>query len=127
MFKKGECVTENERKILKVDQFITELSEPNKTIAKALRELIFEASPDLVEEFKWSMPNYSYQGLVCFIQVSKQHTSLGFHRGNELAAFDSEHLLQGEAKTMRHIRIKNVEEIQPEAIKVLIQQAVALN
>lgn len=115
------------RKVSAVDHFIAELPAATKEIAVSLRELIFESSPELIEEFKWSMPNYSSNGLVCFIQVAKAHVSLGFHRGSELEAVDQAHLLQGEAKTMRHIRIKKLEEIQPQAIKYLIQQAISLN
>lgn len=115
----------DQRETARVDQYIAELSEKNQKIVITLRDLILGASPELFEEFKWSMPNYSYNGLVSYLQVAKTHVNLGFHRGNELE--DPENLLQGNAKTMRHIQIKETDEIPKEAITKLIQQAVALN
>jgi hypothetical protein len=34
--------------------------------------IILNSSPKLVEEFKWSMPNYTYNGLVCYIQTARK-------------------------------------------------------
>lgn len=110
-----------------VDQFISELPKDIKGITTTLRKIIFESSQELTEEFKWSMPNYSYTGLVCYLQPAKKHVNLGFHRGNELLEKDENKLLQGTGKTMRHIRIKKLEEIQTEAITLLIKDAMSLN
>jgi hypothetical protein len=115
------------RTIKAVDQYIIDLPENIQDIAVALREIILDSFPELIEEFKWSMPNYSYKGLVCYLQTSKNHVNLGFHKGNELLEKDPNQFLQGTGKTMRHIRITKIEDIQPEAYKSLIQEAVALN
>ncbi|ALX48302.1 DUF1801 domain-containing protein [Lentibacillus amyloliquefaciens] len=115
------------RKVEEVDQFISNLPKDIQNITVALRKIIFESSPELTEEFKWSMPNYSYNGLVCYLQTSKKHVNLGFHKGNELQEKDINKLLQGTGKTMRHIRIKKTEEIHPEAFTSLIKEAMALN
>lgn len=115
------------RKIKEVNQYISDLPGDIQEITVALRNILFESSPELIEEFKWSMPNYSYNGLVCYLQTSKKHVSLGFHKGNELQEKDTKQLLQGTGKTMRHIRIKKMEEIQPKVFTSLIEEAVALN
>lgn len=115
------------RTIKEVDQFILDLPEDIQNITSALRELILNSSTDLVEEFKWSMPNYSYKGLVCYLQTAKKHVNLGFRKGNELVEKDRNNLLQGSGKNMRHIRVTKVEEIQIAAISSLIKAAVALN
>ncbi|KKB34505.1 DUF1801 domain-containing protein [Bacillus thermotolerans] len=115
------------RKIKEVDQFISDLPEDLQNITKALRNLILNSSPKLKEEFKWSMPNYSYKGFVCYLQTAKTHVNLGFHKGNALQDKDSNHLLQGTGKTMRYIRIKQMEDIQPEVFTSLIQEAMRLN
>lgn len=96
----------NKRTIEEVEQYISELPEEIQKITSELRKIILHASPQLKEEFKWSMPNYSYQGFVCYLQPSKKHVNLGFHKGNELLEKDTNTLLQGTGKTMRHIRIK---------------------
>lgn len=110
-----------------VDEFILGLPNDIQEITVALRKIILNSSPELIEEFKWSMPNYSYNGLVCYLQTSKKHVNLGFHKGNELQSKDTNKLLQGTGKTMRHIRIKKLDEIQSEIFSSLIKEAVALN
>ncbi|MEH7388217.1 DUF1801 domain-containing protein [Bacillus sp. JJ1521] len=115
------------RTIESVDQYILVLPEDIQHITSELRKIILEASPNLVEEYKWSMPNYSYNGLVCYLQASKKHVNLGFHKGTELQEMDKNQLLQGSGKGMRHIRIKKMEEIQPDIFTEFIKTAMALN
>lgn len=120
-------MTDKIRKIEEVDQFIENLPEDVQNITVALRKIIFDSSREIMEEYKWSMPNYSYNGLVCYLQTSKKHVNLGFHKGKELQNNDNKKLLQGTGKTMRHIRMKKMEDIQPEAFTSLIKEAVRLN
>ncbi|WP_462413205.1 DUF1801 domain-containing protein [Neobacillus sp. Marseille-QA0830] len=111
----------------KVDQLIVKFPEDIRNIVVSLRKIILDSSPKLIEELKWSMPNYSSNGLVCYIQAAKNYVNLGFFRGTELQEKDTNKLLQGTAKMMRHIKIKKIDDIQPEAFASLIQEAVALN
>ena len=115
------------RTIKEVDQYIANLPEDIQEITDSLRKIILNVSPELEEEYKWSMPNYSYKGLACYLQASKKHVNLGFQKGNELEEKDIHNLLQGTGKTMRHIRIKKMEEIKPEVFTSLIQAAMELN
>lgn len=110
-----------------VDQYISELPEDIQNITEALRKIILDASPNLIEEYKWSMPNYSYNGLVCYLQASKKHVNLGFHNGVELQEKDTNQLLQGSGKGMRHIRIKKIEDIQPDVFTEFIIMAIEMN
>ena len=116
-----------DRTIEEVDQFILDLPNDIQEITESLRNIIFNSSKELIEEYKWSMPNYSYKGLVCYLQTAKKHVNLGFQKGNELEAKDHHNLLQGTGKTMRHIRIKKMEDIRPEDFTALIQAAITLN
>lgn len=86
-----------------------------------------EASPQLKEEWKWSMPNYTDHGNICYLQTAKQHVNLGFHKGNILEEMAPNNVLQGTGKTMRQIRIKQREDIQPEVITDLIKKTIILN
>ncbi|WP_019413979.1 DUF1801 domain-containing protein [Paenisporosarcina sp. TG20] len=109
----------------KVDQFIETFPENIQEITTSLRSLLFETSEHLMEDIKWGMPSYQAQsGNVCYLQPSKKHVNLGFYFGASLK--DKENLLEGTGKQMRHIRIKKLEEIQPEKFKVLIQEAIEL-
>ena len=120
-------MAEKIRTIQEVDTFIAALPDEIQTITVALRKIILDSSSQLIEEYKWSMPNYSYNGFVCYLQASKKHVNLGFHKGNELEDKDVKKLLQGTGKTMRHIKIKKLEDIQTEVFTALILEAVALN
>jgi hypothetical protein len=115
------------RKITEVNQYIEKLAEPIQEITETLREIILETSPALMEEYKWSMPNYTYKGLICYLQASKNHVNLGFQKGNLLQEKYPHLPLQGSGKTMRHIRVKKQEEIKAEEFSQLIQAAVELN
>jgi hypothetical protein len=115
------------RKIKEVDEYIEKFPENIQHVLVSLRELILNASSELEEVYKWSMPNYSYKGLVCYLQASKKHVNLGFQKGNELEEKDTSNLLQGTGKTMRHIKIVKVEDIKTEEFTSLIQVAMELN
>ena len=110
-----------------VDQFIDNLPKEVQEITIELRKIILDASPYLKEEFKWSMPNYTYNGLVCYIQPAKNYVNLGFHRGIELKNKEWGQFLQGTGKLMRHIQINSLQEIQKDVLSTLVKTAVALN
>ncbi|QCR31249.1 DUF1801 domain-containing protein [Lysinibacillus sp. SGAir0095] len=115
------------RKIVEVDQFLETLPEEIQEITVALRNIILDASQEIVEEYKWSMPNYSYNGLVCYLQTAKKHVKLGFHKGNQLQEGAGKELLEGAGKTMRYITLKKLEDLQPAVFTSLILAAMELN
>lgn len=115
------------RKLKEVDQYIESLPENTKEITETLRNIILDTSLELQEEYKWSMPNYSYHGLACYLQASKQHVNLGFQRGIELEGIDKLNLLNGTGKTMRHIRVNKLEEVNVELFTTYIRAAMELN
>ena len=126
-FWRVKWMTNKLRTIEEVDQYIMKLPEDIQAITSELRKIVFNASPELIEVYKWSMPNYSYKGLVCYLQASKKHVNFGFHKGNELEEQDTDGLLQGSGKGMRHIRVKKMEDIQLDTFTNIIQAAISLN
>ncbi|SFE17223.1 hypothetical protein SAMN05216238_109103 [Lentibacillus persicus] len=107
-----------------VDQFIINSPENIQDIIRQLRKLIFETSPNITEEMKWGKPCYIENGLVCYLQTAKQHVNLGFYFGAHLK--DKDNLLQGSGKKMRHIRVNQLNDIQPEQFSALIREAIEL-
>jgi len=74
------------------------------------------------EEIKWGQPCYSIKKLVCYIQKAKKHVTIGFQYGAHLE--DSNRLLVGEGKDMRHVKFSLTEKIDKPAIASLISKAV---
>ncbi len=96
----------------------------NKPLTQ-LRKLILACGKDIEEDIKWSRPCYSKNHLFCYLQKSKAHVTIGFHRGTQLDDPDS--LLEGQGKDMRHIKIGFDDKINSTAIKKLIENAIALD
>ncbi|MFI5300392.1 MAG: DUF1801 domain-containing protein [Polyangiales bacterium] len=98
-----------------------------KTLSR-MRELIKEADPDVVEEWKWmGTPVWSHDGIVCTGESYKKVVKLTFAKGASLK--DPARLFNSslDGNTRRAIDLHEGEEIDESAFKALIRQAVALN
>ena len=97
-----------------------------KTLAR-LRALIKEADPDVVEEWKWSVPVWSHDGIICTGEAYKSAVKMTFPKGAALK--DPSGLFNSslEGHTRRAIDFREGEKIDEKALKALIRAAVALN
>ena len=110
-----------------IDERIHELADwRGKTLAK-LRALIKQADPDVVEEWKWSVPVWSHAGLICTGESYKKAVKLTFAKGARLE--DPSGLFNSslEGNTRRAIDFHEGAKIDEKAFKALIRAAVALN
>ena len=116
-----------------IDEKIKELGDwRGKTLAK-VREIIHEADPEIVEEWKWVKPTnpgtpvWSHGGIVCTGETYKNVVKMTFPKGAVLqdpsGLFNSS--LQGNVR--RAIDIHEGDKIDEAALKNLIRAAVALN
>jgi hypothetical protein len=111
-----------------IDERIRELGDwRGKTLAK-LREIIHDADPEIVEEWKWmGTPVWSHGGLVCTGETYKNVVKMTFAKGAALndpaGLFNSS--LDGNVR--RAIDIREQDTINRAALKDLIRAAVALN
>ncbi len=93
-----------------------------------VREIIHEADPEIVEEWKWmGTPVWSHGGIVCTGETYKKVVKMTFAKGAALkdpsGLFNSS--LDGNVR--RAIDIHEGEKIDEAALKDLIRAAVALN
>jgi hypothetical protein len=97
-----------------------------KTLAR-LRALIKQADPDVVEEWKWNVPVWSHDGIICTGETYKSAVKLTFARG--AAMKDPAKLFNSslEGNTRRAIDFKEGDEIDADALQALIRAAVAVN
>lgn len=111
-----------------IDAKINELDDwRGKTLAK-VREIIHEADPEIVEEWKWmGTPVFSCGGIVCTGETYKNVVKLTFAKG--AAVEDPAGLFNSslEGNVRRAIDIREGEKINEAALKDLIRAAVALN
>jgi hypothetical protein len=96
------------------------------TLAK-LRKLIHEADPDVVEEWKWGIPVWSHNGIVCTGETYKAAVKTTFAKGASVEDPKSLFNSSLEGATRRAIDFRQGEAIDEEAFKALFRAAVALN
>ncbi|HKT45913.1 MAG TPA: DUF1801 domain-containing protein [Candidatus Acidoferrales bacterium] len=110
-----------------IDQKITELEDwRGKALAK-VREIIHEAHPEIIEEWKWGTPVFSHGGIICTAEVYKNHVKMTFAKGAALK--DPSHLFNSslEGNVRRAIDIHEGGALNDKALKELIRAAVELN
>jgi hypothetical protein len=116
-----------------IDKKIKELGDwRGKTLAK-VREIIHQADPEIVEEWKWAKatspgtPVFSHGGIVCTGETYKNVVKMTFAKGAALkdpsGLFNSS--LEGNVR--RAIDIHEGDKVDEAALKDLIRAAVALN
>ena len=119
--------TQGETPSKKIDARIKELDDwRGKTLAR-LRAVIKQADPDVVEEWKWNVPVWSHDGLICTGESYKSHVKLTFARGAALKDPSKVFNSSLEGNTRRAIDFHEGDKIDEKALKALIRAAVAHN
>src|SRR3989441_13241002 len=116
-----------------ISKRIAELGDWRGETLSRMRELIKEADPEVVEEWKWAKatspgtPVWAHDGGICTGETYKSVVKLTFFKGASLK--DPAKLFNSslEGNTRRAIDIHEGEAIDANAFKALIRAAVALN
>jgi hypothetical protein len=110
-----------------IDERIAELGDWRGKMLSKLRALIKQADPEVVEEWKWSVPVWSHDGLICTGETYKKAVKLTFAKGAALE--DPTGLFNSslEGNTRRAIDFPEGAKVDEKAFKALIRAAVALN
>jgi hypothetical protein len=101
-------------------------------LALALREIILEEAPDANESIYqvytvaiWFGFSGKMKDMFCYISTSAGHVNLGFPRGASLP--DPNSVLEGDGKTMRHIKFRSHRDVErpfvPRYIQAAMEQA----
>jgi len=111
-----------------IDKRVAELGDWRGAALSRMRELIKEAAPGVVEEWKWmGTPVWSRDGIICTGETYKSIVKLTFAKGASLKdpakLFNSS--LDGNAR--RAIDIHEGEVVDAAPFKALVRDAVALN
>ena len=110
-----------------IDAKIKELGDWRGKTLSRVRAFIKQADPEVVEEWKWNVPVWSHDGIICTGETYKSAVKLTFAKGASLkdpsGLFNSS--LEGNVR--RAIDIHEGDEIDEAAFKALIRAAAALN
>jgi hypothetical protein len=97
-------------------------------LALALRETVLEVAPDASESVYqvyrvaiWFGFSGKMKDMFCYIATNAKHVNLGFPRGTSLA--DPNRVLEGDGKTMRHIKFASLGEVERPFVRRYIQAA----
>ncbi len=110
-----------------IDQRIRDLAGWRGETLARMRALIVEADPKITEEWKWMVPVWSHDGIVCTGEAYKEVVKLTFAKGASVP--DPARLFNSslEGNTRRAIDIRQGETVDAGAFKTLVKAAVARN
>ncbi|MDR6607813.1 hypothetical protein J2X87_002884 [Pseudomonas synxantha] len=111
-----------------IDERIRELADWRGETLARIRQIIQQADPEVIEEWKWrGVPVWSHAGILCTGETYRQVVKMTFAKGASLD--DPSKLFNAslEGNTRRAIDIHEGEQINETALKALIQTAVELN
>jgi len=110
-----------------IDARIQELADWRGEMLARLRALIKQADSEVVEEWKWAIPVWSHDGIICTGETYKKVVKLTFAKGASLddpaGLFNSS--LEGRVR--RAIDFREGDKVNEKALKALIRAAVVLN
>jgi len=100
------------------------------SLALALREIVLEEAPEAMESIAKGYAvaiGFSFTGKpmkdgFCHVVTYSGHVNLGFNRGSQLP--DPARILKGTGKSIRHITIRNHDELDSPVIRRYLQAAI---
>jgi len=118
-----------------IDRRIADLADWRGETLSAVRKLIHDADPDIVEEVKWRKPSnsmqgvpvWSHDGIICTGETYKGKVKLTFARGASLRDPGKVFNASLDGNTRRAIDIHEGENVDASAFKALVRAAVDLN
>jgi hypothetical protein len=110
-----------------IDARIKELDDWRGKTLRKLRALVRKADPEVVEEWKWGIPVWSHDGILCTGETYKSVVKMTFAKGAALK--DPAHLFNSSlgGNTRRAIDFREGEKINEKALQALVRAAAKLN
>ena len=122
------ATTQGEAPSRLIDARIRELDDWRGRTLSHVRDLIRQADPDVVEEWKWrDVPVWSHDGLVCTGETYKSVVKLTFAKGASIEDPSGLFNASLDGNVRRAIDLREGDELDGDAFRTLIRAAVALN
>ena len=100
-----------------VEEYINKQKSPQKEICLEVSDIIRRTFPDIGEEMKWGVPTYA-KGTF-YIVALENHVNLGLSLKG--LSKEEQMMLEGSGKTMKHVEISSLEQIDEEKIVELLK------
>jgi hypothetical protein len=110
-----------------IDNRIGQLGGWRGTKLAKVRELMKQALPDVVEEWKWENPVWNSNGIICTGEAYKAAIKLTFPKGASLKDPKRQFNSSLEGATRRALDIKEADAIDEAGLMALFVEAAALN
>jgi hypothetical protein len=103
----------------RIDAYTEKSAEFAKPVLRYLRELVHQGCPEVEETLKWSMPSFTYKGLLCGMAAFKHHVSFGFWKHGLVVGKAAENEAMGEFARIAWLEAKREETRQRRLEKAL--------
>ncbi len=111
-----------------IDEYIAGSPDYARPILEKARQIIVAADSDIREDWKWNVPHFVCEGIVCWLASFKTHVSVNFFKGalieDKYQIFDS---LGEEQKGNRIIKYTSIDRLHDHELKDYVEQAVVIN
>jgi hypothetical protein len=109
-----------------VEEFISERVQPeHHEIVRTLREIMAEIAPNAREVLTYGILGWRGNLMLAVISPTKKDITFAFSKGAEFE--DKYGLLKGVGKVSKHVKIKNLKDIDKAALEYYIKQALKLD
>jgi hypothetical protein len=111
---------------MNLDEFVRSKVLPDlRPVVAAIRSLMKEFAPEAKEAISYGIPMYGLKKPIAWINPTKTGVTFGFRQG---AYFEDRYgMLRGVGKHARHVRMKNLDQVNKPALKYYIKQALTLD
>lgn len=111
-----------------IDARIRQLDDWRGEMLRHLRDLIRQADPEVVEEWKWrGVPVWSHEGLICTGETYKSVVKLTFAKGASLDDPSGLFNASLDGNVRRAIDLHEGERIDEDAFRTLLRAAITAN
>ncbi len=109
-----------------VDAYIRTKNPKLQPVAMGLRALIKAVAPQVKEGVNsWGLPMFDSSGPFGYFMIGKSHVTFGLYSGTSLD--DPEKLLEGTGKSLRHVKLRSVEDLKRAGLRKLVKSAIRFN
>lgn len=112
---------------LLIDEYISSKENFSREICEELRNLIHKSNTSIIEDWKWKVPIFQHNEMVCAFAAFKKHVSLTFFNG---AIMSDKHQLFSDdcsAQKTRTIKFYAISEINQNKLLDYFKEAIVIN